>query len=77
MHYSGGYTEADLKPWAAYIMEFLKSDISKYEAAFKKYSSKKLMKTSVFVQDYMTKYSGIPAFHALPKASTTVTTTKS
>lgn len=59
VHYSGGYTEADLQPWGAVLVDFLRKDAAKYEAVFKKYSSKKLMKASIFVQEYMKKYHGV------------------
>ena len=59
IHYSGGYTTVDLKPWAEILIDFLKGRAAKYQSVFKKYSSKKLMKASIFVQEYMRKYYGI------------------
>jgi hypothetical protein len=59
VHYSGGYEEKDLRPWAEVLIDFLKYEAHKYETVIRKYSSKKLMKASFYVQEYMRKYYGI------------------
>lgn len=69
-HYSGGYGEEDLKPWADLLLDFLKADFFKYEAVFKKYASKKLMRASHFVQEYMRKHYGVaPPSSASPNVN--------
>jgi len=57
-HYSGDYAEVEVRKWVDVVLDFLKQPI-KYEAVIKKYSAKKLMKASIFVQDYMKKTFGI------------------
>ena len=49
--YYSGYTIAQLQPCVDLMISLLRSPV-KYEAVFKKYSSKKFMKASLFVQEY-------------------------
>lgn len=56
-HYSG-WDEEGLSPCAELMLEYLRKP-TKYEAVYKKYSSRKFMKASVFVKDYITKYVGM------------------
>jgi G2/mitotic-specific cyclin 1/2 len=58
-HYSGEYTEADIKPWAELLLDLLKKPIT-YEAVYKKYALKKMMKASLFVGDHMKRVYGVP-----------------
>ncbi|ORY06839.1 hypothetical protein K493DRAFT_202793 [Basidiobolus meristosporus CBS 931.73] len=53
IHYSG-YTQEEVTPVVEILIEIL-SKPTKYQAIFKKYSSKKFMKISVIVQDWMCK----------------------
>lgn len=48
-----------MRPWAELLIDFLKHEAHKYEVVIQKYSSKSLMKASLFVQEYMRKYYGI------------------
>ena len=72
IHYSGGYTEADLKPWATVLLDFLLGDAYKYSIVYKKYMQKSQMKASLYVQEYMRKnYNAKPRpLSTAPLAST-------
>ena len=52
-HYSG-YTEEQMKPIVDLMLDYLKKP-TKHEALFKKYASKKFMKASIFVKDWIEK----------------------
>ncbi|KAJ3110239.1 G2/mitotic-specific cyclin [Phlyctochytrium bullatum] len=52
-HYSG-YTEKELLTCVGLMLDYLERPI-KYEALFKKYASKKFMRASVYVKDWMEK----------------------
>lgn len=51
-HYSGDYDEDVIKPWASKLISWFKKPLS-FEAVFKKYALKKMMKASLYVQNYM------------------------
>ena len=51
-YYSGQYSEAEIRPWYDRLIETLKKPVT-YEAVFKKYALKKLMRASLVVRDYM------------------------
>lgn len=64
-----------MKPWADILIDFLKGEANKYDALYKKYGSKKLLKASFFVQEYMKKYYGVSRpIHVAATAVTTATT---
>lgn len=52
-HYSG-YTEEQMKPVVDLMLDYLKKP-TKHEALWKKYASKKFMKASIFVRDWIEK----------------------
>lgn len=54
VHYSD-YTEAELLPVVDLTLDYLCRP-TKHEALFKKYSSKRFMKASIFVRDWVRKY---------------------
>ncbi|KAJ3164165.1 G2/mitotic-specific cyclin [Irineochytrium annulatum] len=51
VHYSG-YTQAQVEPCVKLMMDFLEKP-QKHDALFRKYSSKKFMKVSLFVKDWI------------------------
>ncbi|KAJ3219160.1 G2/mitotic-specific cyclin [Dinochytrium kinnereticum] len=53
VHYSG-YTEAELSKCVGLMLDYLERPL-KYEALFKKYASKKFMRASVYVKEWMEK----------------------
>jgi G2/mitotic-specific cyclin 1/2 len=64
-HYSG-YGEDEVKIHADRLIEFLKRPLA-YKSVFKKYSSKKLMKASVFVEAWIRRaYPDCPAAQSPP-----------
>lgn len=54
IHYSD-YTEAEILPVVDLTLDYLCRP-TKHEALFKKYSSKRFMKASIFVRDWVRKY---------------------
>lgn len=54
VHYSG-YKETQLRKWAELMLDYLAQEPA-HDAFFKKYASKKFMKASIFVRDWMVKY---------------------
>lgn len=52
-HYSG-YGDDDIKPWADKMLGYLQQAVQ-HRSIFKKYSSKKLMKASLFVEAWIRK----------------------
>lgn len=48
-----------MQPWAEMLLDFLKKPIV-YESVFKKYALKKMMKASLFVQEYMKRIYNVP-----------------
>ncbi len=69
-HYSGDYDEEEVRPWAEMLLDQLKKPIT-YEAVYKKYALKKLMKASLFVQEYMKRTYNVPS-HTLRENSKSV-----
>jgi len=63
-HFAGEYTEAEILPWVQLLLSFLKKPVQ-YEAVFKKYALKKMMKASLFVQEYMRQTFKIPCHTVL------------
>ncbi|KAG4305314.1 hypothetical protein PORY_001484 [Pneumocystis oryctolagi] len=55
IHYSG-YKESDLIPCSKMMLDYLSRSAVKHEAFFKKYASKKFMKASLFVRDWVKKH---------------------
>ncbi|KAG4300945.1 hypothetical protein PCK1_002644 [Pneumocystis canis] len=55
IHYSG-YKESDLLPCSKIMLDYLSHSVIKHEAFFKKYASKKFMKVSLFVRDWVKKH---------------------
>ncbi|KTW27573.1 uncharacterized protein T551_03072 [Pneumocystis jirovecii RU7] len=55
IHYSG-YKESDLMPCSKMMLDYLSRSVVKHEAFFKKYASKKFMKASLFVRDWVKKH---------------------
>lgn len=51
MHYSG-YQESELQECVDMMIAYLSAPL-KYEALYKKYSSKKFMKAAIFAQDWI------------------------
>ncbi|KAG5519474.1 hypothetical protein PMAC_002101 [Pneumocystis sp. 'macacae'] len=58
IHYSG-YKESDLIPCSKMMLDYLSRSVVKHEAFFKKYASKKFMKVSLFVRDWVKKHYNI------------------
>jgi len=59
VHYSG-YKETQLRRWAELMLDYLAQE-PVHDAFFKKYASKKFMRASIFVRDWMVKYYIKPA----------------
>ncbi|EMR08249.1 hypothetical protein PNEG_03416 [Pneumocystis murina B123] len=60
IHYSG-YKESDLVPCSKMMLDYLSRSVIKHEAFFKKYASKKFMKASLFVRDWVKKHYDLEA----------------
>jgi len=54
VHYSG-YKETQLRKWAELMLDYLAQEPI-HDAFYKKYASKKFMKASIFVRDWMVKH---------------------
>lgn len=54
-HYAGGFVETHLHPWSQALLQFMQTDLVKYEAVGKKYACKKLMKASSYVAEWLKK----------------------
>lgn len=68
-HYSGGYEEEDIKPWASKLISWFKKPLS-FEAVFKKYALKRMMKASLYVQNYMKVAYGVSVSVPSPGSTT-------
>ncbi|PJF19395.1 G2/M B-type cyclin Cdc13 [Paramicrosporidium saccamoebae] len=55
----GEYSKEEVQQWADVLIEFLKKPVT-YEAVYKKYALKKMMKASLFVADYMKRNYNVP-----------------
>lgn len=60
IHYSG-YKESDLVPCSKMMLDYLSRSVVRHEAFFKKYASKKFMKASLFVRDWVKKHYNLEA----------------
>lgn len=52
-HYSGCYGEQQLVPLSEKMLDIFKAAPGQLESAYKKYSSKKLMRASIFVEEWV------------------------